>query len=146
MSYLHLLPVLSELTPESFDFDYAARVPVSSIISIVIGLILAVAVPILLFVYVKHRFRLEPAVALYSLLAYMLGGYLIPNLVIMLCEYIDTKNGMFSSNPILYYALISIFSAAILLLSIWFYDAAVTIWMGIGCALIFAALLVSNRR
>lgn len=120
MSYLHLFPVLSELTPESFDFDYASRVPVSSIISIVIGLILAVAVPILLFVYVKHRFRLEPAVALYSLLAYMLGGYLIPNLVIMLCEYIDTKNGMFSSNPILYYALISIFSATILLLSIWF--------------------------
>ena len=42
--------------------------------------------------------------------------------------------------------LLSLESVFGLLLSIWFYDAAVTIWMGIGCALIFAALLVSNRR
>ena len=42
--------------------------------------------------------------------------------------------------------LLSLESVFGLLLSIWFYDAAVTIWMGIGCALIFAALLLSNRR
>ena len=42
--------------------------------------------------------------------------------------------------------LLSLESVFGLLLSIWFYNAAVTIWMGIGCALIFAALLLSNRR
>ena len=42
--------------------------------------------------------------------------------------------------------LLSLESVFGLLFSIWFYHADVTIWMGIGCALIFAALLVSNQE
>ena len=41
--------------------------------------------------------------------------------------------------------LLSLESVFGLLFSIWFYHENITLWMGIGCVLIFAALLISNR-
>lgn len=119
MNSIHFFTVLRELTPDDFGFDYAQRVTVPSMISMVFSIILAIAVPVLLFLYLKHRYKLEPYVALYSLLAYMLGGYLIPNILGIALQWVDFQTGIFTESETLYYILVSLLTVGLILAAIW---------------------------
>ena len=119
MNIFSTLNVLREMTPDDFGFDYAQRVPIVSIVFMILGMILAIAVPVFAFIWLKRRYKLEPTVALYSLVAYMLGGYLLPNVLGIGLQWIDLQTGIFSANEIVYYLLISLLSAGLMILSIW---------------------------
>lgn len=119
MNSIHFLRVLKELTPDDFGFDYAQRVSVPSMISMAAGIILAIAVPVLLFLYLKRRYKLEPYAALYSLLAYMIGGYLIPNIVGIALNWVDYRTGFFTANETVYYILVSLITAGLILAAVW---------------------------
>ena len=97
--------ILRELTPESFSFDYARTVPIPAIIAMVAALVISLAVPVLLFLYLRKRFRLDPQAMLYGIFAYLLGRSLLPTLMDLGLQYIDARTGLFSSMPAVYYAI-----------------------------------------
>lgn len=119
MKLIHLLPVLTEMTPDDFGFDYTSKVPTLSMIAMVLSIILAIAVPIILFLYLKRRFRLNPQPVIYGLLAYMLGAYLIPSFISMGLQAINSATGIFDAVPFAYAALVAIMVAALELASLY---------------------------
>lgn len=78
---LQLLPVLASITPDDFGFDYAARVPIATIVIMFLSIILAIAIPIVLFIHVQRRYELDGFVLVIGLLAYLIGGYIAPALL-----------------------------------------------------------------
>lgn len=113
MNFIPLLPELAGLTPEDFAYDYSQRIPVTSIIAMVLAIILAVAVPILIFIYVKKRYSLNSQIIIYGLLSYMLGGYLLPYLIMIGLQLLDSSTGIFTAVPAVYAVLISVITAVL---------------------------------
>lgn len=69
------------MVPEDFAFDYAMRVPVLSIILMVIALAVMIAVPVYLIIRMKNRFRFDVYALTFGLLAYMVGVGIIPTVI-----------------------------------------------------------------
>lgn len=142
MKLIHALPVLSAMTPDDFGFDYASKVPTLTMAAMVFSIILAVAVPVFLFFYLKRRFRLNPQAVIYGLLAYMLGAYLLPTFLGIGLQFVDKATGIFTAVPILYSILIAIIIAALELASLYLGMKSMKkrTELTLGMALLFAIL------
>lgn len=113
MKFILMHPELAGLTPEDFGYDYTQRVPVLSIFAMILSIILAVAVPVVIILYVKKRYKLDSQVIIYGLLSYMAGAYLLPYLFYIGMQYIDSATGFFSANELIYSILMSVITAGL---------------------------------
>ena len=85
-------------TVADFTFDYSSRVPASSIVCMVIGLILMLVPAIWLFVHLIRRFRLEPAGVGLGMLAGMISMLFVPVIVGTIAGRSESFNAFMSSN------------------------------------------------
>ena len=92
------LPVLSEMTPQDFVFDYEARVPAVSFVTIIIGLILLSVPAIWLFIRIGRRFRLEAMGFAVGMGAGMLSMILFPIFITFLFEKVTSLNDTINAN------------------------------------------------
>ena len=88
------------MVPEDFAFDYAMRVPVLSIILMVIALAVMIAVPVYLIIRMKNRFRFDDVYALTFGLCYMVGVGIIPTVIELLAAQIAPVKEFLSSNTV----------------------------------------------
>ncbi len=142
MKLIHLLPVLAEMTPDDFGFDYAQRVPTLSMAAMVISMLLAILVPVLIFFYLKRRFRLNPQPVIYGLLAYMLGAFIIPTVFSIGLQALDSVTGIFTAAPILYAVVVALIVALLELASIYLGMKFMRkrVELTLGTALLFAIM------
>ncbi|MGI6107354.1 MAG: hypothetical protein ACOX8B_05415 [Lachnospiraceae bacterium] len=115
---IHLLTVFGQLSPDDFDFDYAARVPTATIVFMIAAIILAFIVPIWLFIHVQRRYELDGLVMLIGLVAYLLGGYIAPALLGGGIQYLARKAGADTSGTA-YTVFMSALDSFMVLLSLW---------------------------
>ncbi len=107
---------VTSMLPEDFVFDYSMRVPVLSIIFMVIALIVMVAVPVYLLMRMKNRFRFDVYGMTFGLLAYMVGVGILPSVVELLIAQITPAKEFLSANTVaadvLHVTLLIVFSFA----------------------------------
>ncbi len=107
---------VASMVPEDFAFDYTIRVPVLSIVFMVIALIVMIAVPVYLLMRMKNRFRFDVYAMTFGLLAYMVGVGIMPSVVELLVAQIAPAKEFLSANAvaadILHVTLLIVFSFA----------------------------------
>lgn len=107
------------MVPEDFVFDYSMRVPVISIILMVLAMALIIFVPCFILFRMKNRFRFELYALTFGLIAYMVGVGILPSVLEMLLSLIPGVNTFVTESPvaadILHVAFLIIFSFAAIL-------------------------------
>ncbi len=107
---------VASMVPEDFAFDYTMRVPVLSIVFMVIALIVMITVPVYLLMRMKNRFRFDVYAMTFGLLAYMVGVGIMPSVVEFLVAQIAPAKEFLSANAvaadILHVTLLIVFSFA----------------------------------
>ena len=107
---------VASMVPEDFAFDYTMRVPVLSIVFMVIALIVMITVPVYLLMRMKNRFRFDVYAMTFGLLAYMVGVGIMPSVVELLVAQIAPAKEFLSANAvaadILHVTLLIVFSFA----------------------------------
>ena len=94
-----------ELTAESFEFDYSTAIPASTIAGMITAVVISIVIPVLIFLYLRRRFRMDSLSLLYGIMAYLAGSSLAPNILNIGFQFIDNQTHIFSSAPYIYYAI-----------------------------------------
>lgn len=104
------------MVPEDFVFDYSSRVPILSIIFMVIAMALIIAVPCYLLFRMKNRFHFELYALTFGLLAYMVGVGILPSVAELLLAQIPPLKSFLTDHVVyadlLHAVLLVVFSFA----------------------------------
>lgn len=106
----------ANMVPEDFTFDYSLRVPVLSIVMMIISLAVIIGVPVFIFLYTKKRFQFQLYPVTAGFLACLLGVTMLPQLIMNLFALIPALGNLMDAHPLgsdlFYIALVAILSFA----------------------------------